>query len=282
MKFITRKKYFLLISFCLYGIWQLHQFSNVQVNVMEMEPIHMKRRDKNALEKFFRGLIVSDSFAFTLADSKPASFSGFSASFLPPNPTLRKGWKTWKKYCDLFDNQNIMFWEEDSTFNKDQTLLIIANKKKLMECLESQEEDFKSVLKDDFVDAVSLLEKRPFFSSGLKSNHFLIGIVLGFGRGNAAYFQERFHLDHLENTAIWSDEILIPLYNKMVYTMFGFKQHMIENMLPPVFVGYPDSEESKFLKDNYWDVREKIINYYQGKDFLEATLNLYMHGRSIL
>jgi hypothetical protein len=81
---------------------------------------------------------------------------------------LRNGWKIWNKYCHLFNNQNIIFWEENDDTNKTKTLLLIANKKKIIECLESQEEEFKSGLKTDFINPVSLLEQRPFFSSALK------------------------------------------------------------------------------------------------------------------
>jgi hypothetical protein len=110
----------------------------------------------------------------------------------------------------------------------------------------------------------------------------LIGIILGFGRNNAAYFQERQSMYPTVNMAIWDDEIIMPILRKQANKFFSFSQYDIEDMLLPMFVGYPDSEESQALKKEYWDVRNKLINYYHGKDFLEATLNLYMHGQSIL
>ena len=42
----------------------------------------------------------------------------------------------------------------------------------------------------------------------------------------------------------------------------------------PSFAGDPYSQESLKLKKDYLLARDIIINYYKGKDFLEATLSL--------
>jgi hypothetical protein len=49
-------------------------------------------------------------------------------------------------------------------------------------------------------------------------------------------------------------------------------------MLLPPFVGNKDSTETIALKQKYLTARQKIINYYQGKPFLEATLSLLVNG----
>jgi hypothetical protein len=62
IKFVMSKKVFLLIVFCLYGFWELYQRSNVEINIIGMESLHIKRRDKIALENFFQAADHSVSF----------------------------------------------------------------------------------------------------------------------------------------------------------------------------------------------------------------------------
>ena len=42
----------------------------------------------------------------------------------------------------------------------------------------------------------------------------------------------------------------------------------------PSFAGDPNSEESLALKTEYLLTKQKVMDYYKGKDFLEATLSL--------
>jgi hypothetical protein len=42
----------------------------------------------------------------------------------------------------------------------------------------------------------------------------------------------------------------------------------------PSFAGDPNSEESLALKTEYLLTKQKVLDYYKNKDFLEATLSL--------
>ncbi len=42
----------------------------------------------------------------------------------------------------------------------------------------------------------------------------------------------------------------------------------------------PDSSETQALKKEFLEVRQKILDYYKGKDFFEATLSLLLDGPS--
>jgi hypothetical protein len=50
----------------------------------------------------------------------------------------------------------------------------------------------------------------------------------------------------------------------------------------PMFVGHPDSEESKELKKKYTAAKAALDRFYDGKNFLEATLSLFKCGPEIL
>lgn len=40
----------------------------------------------------------------------------------------------------------------------------------------------------------------------------------------------------------------------------------------------PDSAETRQLKRKFLATRKRIIEYYEGKDFLEATLSILVNG----
>jgi hypothetical protein len=107
----------------------------------------------------------------------------------------------------------------------------------------------------------------------LKNHQALIGILLGYGRDNSWQFLEVSE-KHQKLGWVWAD----GSYPKSVEIITDTKPTYIESFLAlyscPSFAGNPYSQESLILKKNYLLTRKKVLSYYKGKDFLEATLTL--------
>jgi hypothetical protein len=99
-----------------------------------------------------------------------------------------------------------------------------------------------------------------------------MGIVLGYGRDNSWGFLK----------SVEKKEPLGCVWDEVNTKYEGIRTRLgaidIEGCLAlescPSFAGIPDSEESLMLKKEYLLTRQKVIDYYKGKDFLEATLSL--------
>jgi hypothetical protein len=55
---------------------------------------------------------------------------------------------------------------------------------------------------------------------------------------------------------------------------------MGEILMYPTFMADINTEETKQLKLEYLQTREKILDFYKGKNFLEATLELLADRKS--
>ena len=72
----------------------------------------------------------------------------------------------------------------------------------------------------------------------------------------------------------WPEEEIVNLeqLNKRIQS---FQTWEVTDLFYPRFACDPQSEETKKVKQIYREEREKILKYYEGKDLVEATLNLF-------
>ncbi len=214
-------------------------------------------RDAKRLDLFFREMMISEPLAYTLSGHKPLSFACYQnrgtsvSSLLIKNLRLIRGWKVWQKYKHHFENERIQFWEEKSPFVDGVTWLMIADRHLCKEVL-------------------------PAFSGKIPTHSELdLGILLGFGRGNASLYSQRRNVRPLPKLPI----ICGSDFSRMQFTLQPLS---MANLLLPVFVGDPNSEESLQLKQKYLEARNKIQRFYRTRDFLSATLSLYNSGSKLL
>lgn len=246
---------------------------------------NIPRKDAKILDAFFRELVRS-SAAYTFSGKKPLSFIGFNDSWpyslLPKNTKILRGWSTWQKYSHLFHNQRMKVWIEEDPWFEGRKIVIVADIEALDRTLRSHEQTFKEALNLATFQPEQLREKRPLFSKGLQKDDMLIGILLGYGLGNAKYFKERAHIKSVSNTLIWESDLIDPICKQMNRKLWLLRRLGFSEMLPPMFVGFPDSEESKALKEMYLEDRERIIQLSKGRKFLETALSLYQNGQAVL
>lgn len=235
-------------------------------------------KDKKRLTSLMTMLFAEDNFAYTLLGSKPVSW----ASYTKPLPfvdlsrlhnswkkycrTLRLGWETWAKYSYLFPST--VFFAENSKCHPGSGSVLIVNPERFNAVVNENKEDFQNVLHREVVDGFQLLRearKGSLMDDVLEGHQALIGIVLGYGRDNSWAFLEG-AIKRQPIGWVWEDSASDEVIGGID----------IESCLAscPSFAGYPGTEESLALKKDYLQTQEKIINYYKGKDFLEATLSL--------
>jgi hypothetical protein len=223
------------------------------------------QKERKILEDFFHALIYKNGFGYVLLGSKPSSFvvyekilpkgnNWFDAlcSLLPKNRIIKEGWETWKKYGCV--QSSFPLWEEPTSFSPNSFRIVIANPQRLKEIIEQCQDDFREVLKTKITEE-DLLQHIPLFRDALRNHEALMGLLLGYGRRNSWLFYEKNCLKK-KNIVInsWKDP------------------HPYLRL--PAFKADLDHPETIHLRKVYEVDRVRILNYYEGKDFLEATIAL--------
>jgi hypothetical protein len=246
----------------------------------------MPCKDRKRLDYFFRRLMFWDSGSYVLMGSKPCSIAVFEepsnfSSLMPSNLRLWLGWRTWKKYEKYFPHPCFSIIKEKT--GKGTSLLIFVNNLEFVRMIASHRNDFEKILQKSIEPdkVLSEAETSPLFSGVFQNNDFLIGMLLGFGRENSWLYysnhqlsenpkqmisftapeeNERF-LNHIRSHGIWG------CASGSLFSDFS------EIQLPG-FVVDPNNSETIELRRKYSADRQKIIEYYDKKNFLDATLEL--------
>ena len=165
---------------------------------------------------------------------------------------------------------------ENSKYHPGAVSILIINEEQFNAVVTANRQDFQHVLHRDITDGYQLLteaKNSSLINDVLKGHEALIGIVLGYGRDNSWAFlkgvEKREPLGWVwDETNDWK-----PGKIRTRLAAITIKDCLsIESI--PSFAGYPDSEESLALKQDYLLTQQKVIDYYKDKDFLEATLSL--------
>lgn len=303
----ANKKYtFVFALFCVLVSCLYTQNRLVQLHLSSPQGqsyvVSMPWKDKQRLTSLFYQMMIRSSGAYTLFGCKPMHMGGyvkplsihfskenshsfdkslsiFLMSIYPSNREIYLGWKTWEKYAYLLNDSKFSFWAEKNPFWQephDAVSIFFVHKPKVAEMVHLYQEDFTNVLQHEEVDGSSLLQAakgKSFFNDVLKKHDGLIGTLFGFGRNNAWLFEKRKHDKSVHLSHIWEEEICEAQYNAPKGIYLKDLSLVVDY---PTFAVDPNSSETKQLRKTFLKVRRQIIDYYQGKDFLEATLNLLL------
>jgi hypothetical protein len=299
-------KCFLVITFVFFLCWQLHENSKIEVHIPAWEGkdslLLITRKDRRSLEQLFYAMLREDG-AYTLLGSKPMHMFGFYTPFStfdweiffssisPRNLRIYQGWKTWLRYQYLLEKSEFKlwaeknpFWEKMSTPHNPAVSVFLMNKKRTDEIIGAHLSDFETILNRENLTCDQLLfeaKNRSFFNDVLKGHEGLIGTLFGYGRENAWLFEEREHGKPVPLGQLWEQEIDDFYMNRprFAWKYFGICTNKLSEVLGyPNFVADPDSSETKRIKQKILETRQNIIDYYKGKDFLEATLSILING----
>lgn len=246
--------------------------------------LYLPAKDKEKLFALMQKLFAEDSFAYTILGSKPVSWETyqnpfpfsdwtiFYDSFSKYNRIVRSGWKTWEKYRHVFPSAHL--WVETSERHPGSISILIVNEDQFNIVVKNNKKDFQDVLRKEIVDGFQLLKEaknRSLMSEVLEGHQALMGMVLGYGRDNSWKFLEgcekRVSIGWVWGEEDWSFPEELPPGISLI-------EFYLTRCSCPSFAGDPNSKESLDLKADYLLTKQRVMNYYKDKDFLEATLSL--------
>jgi len=272
------------------GLWQYQRYRIVTVHYLDLEErsqeLSMPQIDKKRLAYLMKKLFANDSFAYVLLGKKPMgttvylipfaqdNLSDFSYSLSNYNLDMYLAWKTWLKYRHHFPN--VLFWDENCENSPGLRCIVLVNEKNLDQVIKENLASYQKVLKRDKIDAKSLLEEakhRPFISNLLKGHWALLGISLGYGSNNAWLFHHKAS-NYEILPSIWEHELWVNWSKEALEIADTEEEYLLRVYSCPSFVGDPNSEETKKLKQDFLDTRERVLVYFGKEDFLERCLSL--------
>lgn len=285
------KLLFVLISVGLLA-WTAHRFWPVSVKVDGENPfeITMPLKDKKRLEQFFVQACFSDAWGFTLMRSKPMSIGSTYYDFLSCSKSLSLKniktilqWKTWEKYQHHFNHSRFITLKitepccDSSLLRKN--LLILIDKVKLEETVRQNLQDFEEVFQIS-IDPKTFaheIQNRPHWIQIILIRDGLLGTVLGFGRDNSWAINQHgmrrmpwIYPNFFANPSSWFYQTI-----DTIKSIWGDCERDYDLSWLSAYVADVGSDETKKLMDRYAETKEGLLDFYQGKDVVEATLSLF-------
>jgi hypothetical protein len=155
--------------------------------------------------------------------------------------------------------------------------LELVDKKQIITVIKQNIEDFQDALKNQRIEPEELVDhaKLRAFMQSLGHEGFA-GILLGYGRDNAWLYYKSLqnNLAVWPMVSAWAEEELVNL-EQLNQRIMAFQPWELADLFYPRFACDPQSEETHRLKQTYRKEREKIIQYFEGKDLVEAALSLF-------
>ena len=253
----------------------------------------MPLKDKRILETYFKEELIFQGGLYTLFKAKPmsllsyqkpfdfSSWRDFMTSLLPWNIVKYRGWKTLQKYQHLI-NREFILWEELNPFftSSSRFFVIVVHQPSFEEIVNIHLEDFKNVnVSRDLL--LQPHQNKNFLKEVLKQHDGLMGTLLGYGRNNAWDFEARTRGASTPLASFWEAEIDNFMENRYTFSatwLCQFPDDIATYLAYPYFLANPHSLETLDLKTKILLTREKIIQYYKGKDIFEATFELLING----
>ncbi len=259
----------------------------------------MPQQDRLALDAFFRILIFKSSFGYVLYGDKPISlvdyvskysdgfYGGIRYSDLSiANAILREGWRVWEKYQHLFPSKHYIlhhFGRKD----RDSAFILMINRNAFEDTFAKNNQKFILKYGSDITAEKMLqkcLSKESLFAADFMYCHELQGILFGFGSHNSKLFQKREDLDKCAE--LHRSELRIPspafleeidqIDSKLQF--FGDDDSSVLRLSPlPTFVADLNHAETVAVKKKYKMQRRRIANRYRNGNFLELTLEQFIH-----
>lgn len=251
----------------------------------------MPAEDRLALDSFFRLLVFRSTFGYVLYGDKPMSMVSYVGSYSSrfrdyggvryshlsvANSILRDGWRVWKKYCHLFPAKNYYIHEFNRENSKFVSLLII-NKTAFGNAIANHRSEliqrFGSQINAEKIFE-QCLSSESLYGADLEDDHYLLGILFGYGRHNAQLFQKREELEKLSGQRPLGLGTFEEI-EKINLTLRPFAEESSSRLLLmalPSFTADPAHAETIALKKKYKMQRKRIGERYQSGNFLELTL----------
>ncbi|NGX61771.1 MAG: hypothetical protein K940chlam9_01260 [Chlamydiae bacterium] len=252
---------------------------------------NVPRHDLENIERLFEDLIDNHDYSYAIFGSKPMSLADFNLK-VPENLSLyrrlrskfflvkrRARLKSWYKHRREFNFEDFIFLDEESDW-LDCLVLILINKKNMLQVLRDNEAIFKEEIGESFTPESFLerLEKREIsFAKATGKNQRLIGIMLGYGERNATIFQKRFDLMKVvarrKKENLPEDETMKKELDAIESRIACFSEPEADATIHPLyFLADVSHPETVALKRKYEQEREQIIELRKKGNFMDLVL----------
>jgi len=249
--------------------------------------LHSQRLEERALKE----IMIRNDGIYTLLGSKPVVFFSLSGksmeewvlrSYYDDLPeTLKERfpfeevfnyispWKLWKIWMDKWEATSVH--EGRYLFFRKDLFGYFVNTKEVICILSRHYDDFAKAYGEDF-DPLQVTFEMPDtnskFWNALEGNHYLWGLLLGYGEKNA-YLFSLVQKGILPDLSVRTEPLEEKINQEMLHKAIDGMLDMKDLALP----GYKSYFYFDQTMNQYKEERKKIIEIYSGKDFYKLTLS---------
>lgn len=245
-------------------------------------------KDIRNIKSLFSFLLIEHDFGYPIFGSKPMALADFCLEASPREPAhqllnaqlyyaKKRGWlNSWYKYKkELVFKDFIFLDQEDFGY----PVLILINKKNLLNVLKEHELVFKQVLGDSFAPESFLekIEKKEVpFAEAVRRSQALLGIMLGYGERNAMLFQEKMRLYWKKKQlkgVLKKDSELHKKYQESDSKLQCFNElEEFAAIMPLYFASDNMHPETTALRKKYKEDQLKIVELMSQPNFMDRVL----------
>ena len=281
------KIYFFLILFFVFS--QLQSSETFRHHLTKIS-----QQDKNLLTYLFRRLLFQEDFAYCLWGTKPIAIDDgiYRLTFWKTFPCpiysdegemcyYNHAILTWRKNKHFFSSDHFILLDEEKDLFPQSIGIALINKFEFVKTVEEHLSLFKEVLGEEITGEL-LLNKIETGEASLKKalgyHEGLLGILLGYGKANALFFNEKIKFFKiLERPTslhfIYDHQSIKAKYEKLNQQLTCFSPFDATPSLvnPLYFAADVNHPETIALQKKYQKERVKITESYSSGNFLEIT-----------
>lgn len=279
--------FFLLVTFSLF----LTQCSSPK-KLTPPPKYEITKEERIWLQEFFRDLLFKHPGAYTLFGTKPISDSCIYHLTEDDRKEMEEYYKTlsdeeraqmkkkrydydsnyakWQEIKNRFQIRQYLFGAFSCSSDEKVEILLFVNIEETLRTLLKFYEDFRRVLGfefDPFLVVFEVENRDSKFWNGVMHSHDLQGVLLGFGRDNAWFFEQEMKYKEEQNR---KGEFLrtLPI---TIDEDGDIDEYGPKHFLLPIFGSYglhPDKQ----LLEKYKKERKRIKALYKGRDEVDVAL----------
>lgn len=167
------------------------------------------------------------------------------------NDTILKDWESWKNYANSLHFRNFCFIETPCPNDPLHLLYFIINVDRVKDIIQENSQEFSEIGISISNFESELKNSRSNIWSKLLSNHYLMGLLHGYGRENSRHFLK---VLNGEEQSTFPQEIS--------------NNHKSDDFPLPVY----SCEANDSVQKKYEAERERIKKIYKNRDFLSVTM----------
>lgn len=237
------------------------------------------------MEIFFTGLMLQNPAIYTLCGSKPMTCITLhyhtdeevqayydqmteeekKTAIYVEDYQLAQNWERWEQIRSRFPMNRYMIYKKNDSVDPKFAHIYFVDTLKVAHTMAENYTAFRDVVGFDFdpFHEASQIEKGSAFWDKAKANPVISGILFGFGLKNSLKFYCE-HWGQSEDSQRFTD-----CATPYVSDSLTDGKSTLENLTLPTFMSFFKEDE---VIEKYKKEREAIRAEYQGKDFLDYTL----------